>query len=104
MLELPVRSDIYDYEFRTSLDGTIYTIRTHYNTRMNRWVMDFKTADNIPIVLGIPLLLGTSLLSNYSDDRLPKGLLFLINIESENEECGMDDLGKNCLLLYEELF
>jgi len=100
-VEIPLRNDIPSYSFRVDLGITTYTLAIHYNARMDRWTMDFKTENNENIVTGIPLLLGTSLLRRFQDERLPNGDLYMINIENENVEGNRDNFGTNVKLLFE---
>ncbi len=102
ILEIPVRADDFHYQFRVDLDGVTYILVMRFNKRADRWIMDIMTGGEEMIVAGVPLLLGTSLLARYADDRLPQGDLFVANMESDYEECGRDQLGANVLLLYRE--
>ena len=102
ILQLPVTSDSANYEFKTTLDDVVYSFSFRFNTRMGRWIMDVKTEDGINLVLGLPLLIGVKLLNQFADIRLPQGDLFMINLEDEFVDCGRNDLGENCLLLYNE--
>jgi len=101
MLELPVSSNFSSYSFRTNLDGTVYAFNVRYNERMDRWVFDIMTTAEEYIVMGVPILLGVSLLGLYQDARLPTGVLFALNLENEYIEAGRNDLGINVLLLYQ---
>ncbi len=102
ILSLPVRNDLFRYDFKTELDGITYTIDIHYNARKDRWILGIKTSEGTPIIMGIPVLINYNLLGRFADSRLPRGVLFAVNIESEYEEAGKEDLGDNVLLLYSE--
>lgn len=100
--QLPVNSDGGNYEFKTELDGVKYTLSFRFNTRLSQWIMDMATSDGTILLAGIPLLLGIDLLARFQSADIPQGNLFLINLESEYSECGRNDLGTNCLLMYQE--
>lgn len=102
LLQVPTRNDIYDYTFRVELDSIIYIINIRYNTYMDKWLLDIKSSSDSPIIMGIPLLLGTNLLDRYVDSRLPAGDLFMYNIEDETIDGGIDDLGDNLIMMYME--
>jgi len=102
MLQLPLRTDIWNYEFRASLDGSIYVLAFRYNERKGRWIMDIKASDNAYLVMGIPILLGVDLLGKYGDERLPPGKFILIDTTGQNLEAGKTDLGDRVILLYQE--
>ena len=102
IIGIPLRNDIPSYQFRVDLDGTTYTLSIRYNTRMDRWIMDFNDENNSPLITGIILILGTSLLDRFAKAELPDGHLFLINIENENTEGNRDNFSNNVQLFYEE--
>lgn len=103
LLKLPLRSDIPKYEFRIDLDGVTYTLAFRFNFRMTRWIMDLKTENNIPVIMGIPVLIGTDILERYQSSDLPPGNLFAVNLEDDFVEAGEDDLGNNVIIMYNEV-
>lgn len=102
ILQIPVRNDLPAYEFRISLDGSVYIMSFRYNNRMDRWIMDLMTGEGEPIMMGIVILVNTSLLGKSRAEGLPPSLLFAINLVNENENPSRKDLGENVLLLYQE--
>jgi len=100
--QLPVNSDIANYEFKTDLEGTRYIFTFRFNTRANRWIVDILQDDKTMILSGIPLVLGTDLIGRFQNADLPPGNLFLVNLENEYAECGRNDLGNDVLLMYQE--
>lgn len=102
LVGIPLRNDVPSYQFRSELDSTTYTILIRYNSRMDRWVMDLNTENNTPLITGIILVLGTSLLARFQIDGIPEGDLFLINIENENTEGNRNNFGDNVQLFYQE--
>lgn len=102
ILQLPLNSDEPNYRFRITLEGTDYVLIFRFNFRISLWIMDIIDADLNPIRMGIPILLGVSLLGQYVDSRLPPGELIAINLKDENIEAGRDDLGNDVILLYGE--
>lgn len=98
--QIPVTSDNRNYQFRISLDGVVYTLAFRLNSRMNRWFMDVKDSDDLPLIMGVALLQGTDLIERFKAAALPAGHFIIFNIENETLEAGADDLGANSLLLY----
>ena len=99
---LPLDNDVRNFEFRTDLDGIQFLFAFRFNERMDRWIMDIKTADDEPILMGTPILQGVTFLERFKIETLPPGRLFSINIQTLFEETGVEDLGKNLLVLYNE--
>ena len=102
LIELPLRSDVPAFTFQTDLDGTTYSFKFQYNSRMDRWAFDISTANDDPIVSRVLVVTGTLLLERFSDARLPAGDLFVLNKEDENVSPGRNDLQKNVFILYDE--
>lgn len=99
---MPVTSTPFVYEFRVDLDGVTFSISIRINGRSNRWIMDVKDTDDTPLVMGTPLLQGADLIDRFKDQRLPEGHFIMQSLEDETREAGIDDLGENSLLLYED--
>ena len=102
IVQLPLRNDVPAFTFQTDLDGTTFSFKFRYNSRMDRWAFDILTANNEPIVSGVLVLTGTLLLERFSDPRLPQGDMFVLNKEDENVSPGRNDLQKNVFILYDE--
>lgn len=66
MLELPVTNDPAQ-TFITQLGNAKYAFGIKYNDVSGIWTMDITDPiTNLPILLGIPLVLGTNLLEPYN--------------------------------------
>ena len=102
LIQLPLRSDVPAFTFQTDLDGTTFSFKFRYNSRMDRWAFDIATANNDPIISGVLVVTGTSLLERFADARLPQGDMFVLNKEDENVSPGRNDLQKNVFILYDE--
>ena len=100
ILQLPVSADSMDYSFSIPLDGVIFSMRFTWNDRLYRWVMSIAEQDGTPIVNGISLNQGVLPLSQYVDDRLPKGDLFLWDTKSQFTEADYLNFGTSVLLMY----
>ena len=102
LIQLPLRNDVPAFSFQTDLDGTTYSFKFRYNSRSDRWIFDILTANEIPIISGVPVLTGTSLLKRFESDLLPEGDLFVLNKEDESASPGRNDLQENAFILYNE--
>ncbi len=100
-VQLPLRNDVPAFAFQNDLDGITYSFKFRYNSRMDRWAFDILTANNGPIVEGVIVLTGTSLLARFADGRLPAGDLFVLNKEDATASPGRNDLQENVFILYE---
>ena len=99
--EIPLSNDIQNYKFQINIGGTVYTIRIKYNYRMSRWFIDFRTVDDVAIVVGLPLLLGVDVLQHYkSNASLPNAAFVLVNFKSDTTEIDKTALGVDGFLHY----
>lgn len=99
-IQIPLRTEEYNYEFSTIIGDTTYIIWIYFNRRMSRWILNLKDENNDYIVMGVPLLIGSQLLSRFADPRLSDAkILFIFNSKNKYEEIGEFDLGNNGVLL-----
>ena len=102
LFKMPVRADLPDYEFRVDLEETIYTFAFRFNVRMGRWIMDVRTENNIPVLSGLPVLIGTDFLVRFQSDLLPPGQLFVINLKDNFIDSDREAFGTDVVVLYNE--
>jgi hypothetical protein len=101
IVQLPLRNDVPAFSFQTDLDATTYSFKFRYNSRTDRWVFDIQTATEEPIISGVSVVAGVSLLDRFVDEKLPSGNLFVLNKVDENVSPGRFDLQENVFMLYE---
>jgi hypothetical protein len=95
MLELPLSGDPAQ-EWVTALDRVKYLFRVQLNTRSDSWTLDINTEQDVPLSLGIPLVLGADLLANY---RVMAGMLFLVDYTGTGDDPTGDNLDQYGLVL-----
>lgn len=101
ILRIPVTPDEPAFKIRIALEGRDYVLSFDFNTRMNRWVLGVYDAEENPIAVGITLNIDSSILRLYVDNRLPPGEMILFDTSEKHIECGRNELGKRCELLYQ---
>ncbi len=101
ILRIPVTPDEPSFKLTVDLEGRTYILRFDWNGRANRWFMGYYDAEEVPIAVGIPMNVDSSLLRIYVDERLPPGEMMLFDTSEQHKECGRDDLGVRCDLLYQ---
>lgn len=83
--------------FVTELDGIKYLFRVQYNTRQDGWTLDINTENDIPLSLGLPLVLGSDLLAN---NRVIKGILYVVDYSNTGIDPSLNDWGNRCDLVW----
>ena len=101
LVPIEVDEDLSSFKIRTELDSVAMVLRFDWNEREERWSMTIYDADETTLVAGLPLHVNLELIGRFEIDGLPLGGLMLYDASGQNEECGRDDLGDRCLLLYE---
>ena len=101
ILRIPVTPDEPAFKIRTTLEGRDFVLAFNFNGRMNRWTIGFYDANETPIAIGIPMNIDSSLLRLYVQSELPPGELILFDTSERHIECGRDELGKRCEVLYQ---
>lgn len=103
ILELQLLVDEPFYDMTVNLDGVDYQLAFLYNQRFDSWFLSVYNTDGSPIVLGIAVVCNWGLLSNYSDARLPRGILMCqSNIANDTSPPGLAELGpgRRCKIVY----
>lgn len=98
---IPVTPDESSFKIRIGLDGRDYVLSFDFNTRMNRWIIGYYDAEENPIVVGVAMSIDSSILRLYVQEELPPGEMILFDTSEKHIECGRNDLGVRCDLLYE---
>jgi hypothetical protein len=99
--ELPLRNDVEAFRYRVDLDGSTYGIFIGWNERDGRWMIYLSDSANNDIASS-PLLMNTDLWTRFRLPNTPPGIMFLIDPTGGTEECGRNDLGSRCRLIYSE--
>lgn len=101
IFEIPITSEDPSFKIRVTLDGRDFVLSFNFNTRMKRWTIGYYDAEENPIVVGVAMNIDSSLLRLYVQEELPPGEMILYDTSEKQIECGRDELGGRCVLLYE---
>ena len=100
-LEIPLNADEPSFKLRTVLEDVEVVLLIHWNTRSSRWNLSIMDSTETPLLMGIPLHVDTEILERFEIDGLPPGRLFLYDLTTKSMECGRDELGDRCRLIYQ---
>jgi hypothetical protein len=105
MWNIPQYSDKASrWEVQVDLSGKRYKLHMAWNSRMKSWVLSIFTTDDVLILGGIRLSVGTYLLGKYKAIRpdLPPGELFVQDITNQLDtaEVGRNDFSIRYSLVY----
>jgi len=100
--EIPARNDLPWYKFKITFEGTVYTLRFIFNTRMNRWILDIADSGDNDIICGLPILIERDIAGQYVIVGLPPGILFSRDNQTRVEQPSRYSFGMTHSLLYED--
>lgn len=100
-IQLPTRIDVDSFRYRINLDRVTYDIQIAWNTRDGRWFMYLRNAQN-ELIVTAPLKLNDDLFYRYRLVDAPPGIFALVDPSGGAEECGRQELGTRCQLVYIE--
>lgn len=100
VVEIPITSAVANYDFKTTLEGLVYSFRMQWNQRFNRWVMSLSDGNDQPLIQGVPVLSGPIVLEQYVTEGLPPGAILFLDTSGENIDPGRDDLGDRVRMFY----
>ena len=81
-----------------NLEGQDYILRFTWNNRDNSWNMDILLPADVPIIMGIKLVVNYELISRYIQANVPPGMMILYN--DDNIQYNRNDIDNTHLLLY----
>lgn len=99
-LEIPLTNTDASFKILTSLEDVEVVLRFDWSTRMERWHLSILDTSENPILMGQVMNINNELISRFKIDGLPPGQMMLYDTEGKSQECGRDDLGQRCRLLY----
>ncbi len=97
---IPFFNEFSNFSQEITLDDTTYHIEFVYNERRERWTMSFFDLDETPIVCGISLTLGYSLLDQFPTHGLPPGDMYIIDTTEKEITVARDNMGIVLDLVY----
>jgi len=104
MIQMPPYDDGTErqpwYDYTITLEDVMYRVELKYKDRLGRWYLYLYDADDNALLLGKKLSVNVDLLAQYEIDGLPPGGIVLWDSSGAEAECGYDDLGVRCVLLY----
>ena len=91
---IPVSETTDSFIEQVDLDGRVYDLRFHWNSRDNHWFLDIGR-DGIFLINGVKLVSSSDLISEFGRiEELPPGLLSvedLDNIDTDPDETNFGD-------------
>ena len=87
------------FQQQVTLDGRLYSLRFRFNSESGHWSMDISDRNREPIVTGIRLVKGQSLLYACRVIGLPRGDFFVVG----NGMPTRKNMGDGLQLIYLEL-
>lgn len=85
----------------TTLDGTPYVIHFDWIQRWGRWVFGLYTTGGDALLTGQPVVVGADLLGPFrADDRMPQGVLVVLDQTGAQRDPGWADFSRAHVLLF----
>ena len=89
------------FSWRSRLDGVFFELRVVYNSRRHKWTIDVRDSEGTALVLGLPLLVGISLLEPWRGlIGFPPGQLFADDTTDNDRDPERNDLRGVVRLIY----
>lgn len=82
------------------LEERSYRYVLTWTDRQQRWRMDLFDALGVAIWRGRYMPINTPIGLRIKDERKPPGYFMMIDADSSGRECGFEDLGTRCALMY----
>lgn len=101
---IPVVNTLRAFSQQTTLDGTVYGLSFHWNSRAGRWFMDIATAEGEALASGIKLVSGTALTYRRRETTpgMPLGHFLVMDETGAGRSPDLETFGKDIKLVYYE--
>lgn len=103
---IPTSTILSDYTKTLTLGGREYLFRFTWNQRAEKWFLSIFDQDELPIAVGIKVVVGAPLNHLITDERGPKGILYVFDTEAVSDRTtigvdpGLTNLGERHVLIY----
>jgi len=99
---VPTTADSPTYDQVSDLGRRLYRLGFRYNARDGSWYLSVATQGGTALAEGRKLRIDWDTLRQFSDARLPDGVLSLPDADGSRVEPGRDDLGSRLHLTFDE--
>lgn len=90
------------WEYTAALGEADYVFRIEWRERVAGWYLDWEAADGTFIARGKRLSVDWPIAYGrvFDPELLPAGQLMLWDVSGSHVECGFEDLGRRCVLIF----
>lgn len=107
LLQIPItqnQSQLQSFIILVTLAGNNYYLEFNWNLASLNYFVSISDGNNVPLLMGIPMVIDYDLTSRFQIPGLFPGVLLLYDTSRTGTECGFGELGQRCILLYQESF
>lgn len=103
MLQIIPWRNLPNWQQEIVLDQVIYHLSFHWNALNEFWTMDIFSRDQVPLILGIKLVVNYNLTAQYVNNALFPGSILVIDFSSDVESIERLDMGNRVQLVYQDV-
>lgn len=100
LFQLPIDSNLLDYEVVIDLDGVDYIFRITWRERLQSWYMSIFDVDRNPLLEGKRI--ATNSILNRAVKDIIQGTMTAITLDANDDDPGVTDLGNRVVIMYRE--
>jgi hypothetical protein len=90
------------YREVVELEGREYVLHLDWSERDESWYLSIYDQDEVPLALGLRLLVGHPLLKGQTNPKLPPGFMTVVDSTGLDVDPGLTDIGTRAFLVYED--
>ena len=87
-------------ELRQNLEEQEFVLQLNWQERSSRWFLTILDGNRNPLIYCQPLQINQEILGRFKIEDFPLGRLVLVDTSKVFAECGFNDLGDRCRLVY----
>lgn len=89
-----------DYRQRALLDGNYFRVRLRYNERLDSWMGDFFSVDDVLLVAGVKVVTNWPLTFQHKHLPVPQNDFLAVRSDNSDSDPGLNDLGDSVEIQY----
>ena len=98
--ELPLRTDLDDYEIEVELSGVAFKLRLTWNYREEFWYLTISDTEDTVIAGNLKVVVDKPLMLDVPGIAKPQGNLIAIDTSNSGLRAGLTDLGERVKLIW----
>lgn len=105
LIQIPItqeQSQLQSFIILVALAGNNYYLQFDWIYQSQNYLISISDSNNVPLLMGIPMVVNYDLTSRFQIPGLFPGVLMLFDTSGSQIDADFGEIGQRCILLYQE--